>query len=142
MIETAVRALLMADAVVAGLVAGRIYPLRLPQGPSQIMPAVVYQQVSATTEYGVAKVVGPNRVRLQVTAWARDVGTASGYDKAKAVALAVRQALEGRSAEVSGETVVGIFFRGGRDMPFEKDEPTVFGYSEDFEVVHKAALAA
>lgn len=98
MIEDAIRARLIASAEVAALVAERIWPMKLPQGP--VLPAVVYQRISTTTD-GVAmeSPVGPVRSRVQITAWA---GTFSG---ARALAEAVQIGLNGWSGTAGGESV-------------------------------------
>lgn len=141
MMEAAIRTLLLESAAVTELVVVsgqvRIYPLRAPQGlPAQTMPMLVYQRVSDSTEYGLS-LVGPIRSRLQITAWAVN------YDVCKDLAHKARLAIEGFEGKRSGETILGVFHGGGRDLPFEQDlNAQVYGHSQDFVVVYKAAIAA
>jgi hypothetical protein len=48
----AIRAVLIADPTVAGLVGARIYPSLMPQGPT--LPAIVYQVISEVPESSLA----------------------------------------------------------------------------------------
>ena len=84
-IEAAIRQYLLAQAAVTDLIARRLYPMILPQPPT--LPAVTYSRVSRSTVRdltGMAYRVS----RFQFSCWAEK------YGDAKAVAQAVRQALE------------------------------------------------
>lgn len=141
MIGAAIRTRLLESYAVRQLLVvngnARIYPLRTPQGlPANIMPCLVYQVVSEVTAYGLAH-VGPLAARLQLTAWAIN------YDVCRDLAQKVRLAIEGFEGQRAGETINGVFHRGGRDLPFEQDlDAQVYGHTQDFEVSYKAALAA
>ena len=78
---------LSSHAGLSALVGDRIYPLRLPQNPT--LPAVVYQRISGQRLQNLDRNTdGPQRIRVQLTAWAEDVDTANS------VAEQVRLAME------------------------------------------------
>lgn len=84
-IEAAIRQYLLANPNIMALIAGRLYPMVLPQPPT--LPAVTYSRVSRSAVRdltGVAYWIS----RFQFSCWAKK------YGDAKAVAQAVRQALE------------------------------------------------
>ena len=99
-IEQAIRAHLAADAGVASLVGGRIYPLRLPEGYT--LPALVYQVVASTEDAAHDAPAGIVSVRLQLDAWG------NRYGDVKAVRAAVRQALLGHSGAMGGLAYVAV----------------------------------
>ena len=68
------------------LVAGRIYPLVLPEGGT--LPAVIWARVSGVRQYSHAGSSQLDDARVQVTAWGND------YAEAKDVARAVQTDLE------------------------------------------------
>jgi hypothetical protein len=87
MIESAVRALLLADAAVAALVGARIHTGIPPQRPS--VPYVTLKKIDKLSGLTLSDAVGPNTLRLQVDCWAGDgLGTA-GADNVRALADAV-----------------------------------------------------
>jgi hypothetical protein len=78
---------LISHAGLSALVGDRIYPLVLPQNTA--LPAVVYQRISGQRIQNLTRDTGgPQRIRVQLTAWAEDVDTANS------VAEQVRQAME------------------------------------------------
>ena len=78
---------LRGHAGLSALVGDGIYPLCLPQNP--MLPAVVYQRISGQRVQNLTRDTGgPQRVRVQITAWAEDVDTANS------VAEQVRLAME------------------------------------------------
>ena len=124
--ETAVRAILAADGTVSGLVSSRIYPMKLPQGPT--MPAITYSRVSGPR---VETITGPSGLahpRVQVDSWA------STYAGVKALATAVRKALDGYRGTIASVRVGGIIMDGELDLY----EPGVEEYrvTQDYVVWH------
>jgi hypothetical protein len=123
LIESAVRAVLLADPAVTALVGAgaeaRIYPLILPQGAA--FPALTYQRVSSVTQYAQD---GPGlaRQRIQIDAWAMT------YRAAKDLARAVRSALEGHRAG----NIQGVFVDPERD--FYEADTRLYRASTDFYV--------
>lgn len=89
----------------------RIWPVRLPQGTrEQITPAITFQRVAGIPEYHSRGLAGLVMVRLQVDCWA------SSYQVAKALADAVRVAVDGFRGAMDAEVVQGVFLRGDRDL--------------------------
>ena len=124
--ETAVRAILAADGTVSGLVSSRIYPMKLPQGPT--MPAITYSRVSGPR---VQELSGPSGLafpRVQVDSWA------STYAGVKALADAVRKALDGYRDTIASIRIGGVIMDGEVDIY----EPGVEEYrvTQDYIVWH------
>lgn len=86
-IESDIVARLLAVSGVTDLVAARVYPLILPQGPTY--PALVYQRIAGARDAVLEGDPGGGEARIQITAWA------SSYSGALALAEAVRAALAG-----------------------------------------------
>jgi hypothetical protein len=70
-LETALRSYVLADATVAALAGTRMYPRRLPQGPT--LPALVYQRVDTRRLHDFDGPDGLPRARVQIAAWAANV---------------------------------------------------------------------
>lgn len=83
-IEIAVAATLKAAPEVSAICAGRIYPLRIPQGT--IVPAVVYQRTQSLPDYTLQGYTSED-VTIMVNSFALV------YETAKELALAVRKAM-------------------------------------------------
>lgn len=94
--------LLSNDSGVAALIAGRIYPGRLPQNTA--MPALSYELVSGVDVSPINAQAGGVllRSRVQVT------GFAKNYSELKALLEAVRKALLFQSGLIAGVRVIGI----------------------------------
>lgn len=71
MIETTIRALLLADATVSGLVATRIYTGTMPQRAT--FPLITLKKIDKRSDLTLDDAVGPNTLRVQVDCWAQDV---------------------------------------------------------------------
>jgi hypothetical protein len=96
-VETALRTRLLDDAVVAGLVASRIYPSPLPQAPT--LPAITYQRISGgrgETFDGPSGLAWP---RIELDFWALT------HDGARALFDAARRSLNGAAFVASGVVV-------------------------------------
>jgi len=126
-VEEAMRALLLADPAVSALVAARIYPAPLPQGPT--LPALCYQRISATRTRSQEGPSGRARARFQVDAWA------STYDAARAAAAAVRRACDGFRGVVSGVELQEVQLATDRDL-YEPDVQ-LHRVSADYFVAHE-----
>lgn len=88
-LESDLRAYLLTQTGVTDLVSTRIYPNRLPDGPT--LPAVVYQRIS--TNHALASGNVPLvRARIQVDAWAER------YEDVSAIGAALHTALDMVSA--------------------------------------------
>ena len=114
-IEEALRARLVADTAVAGMVGQRIYPLVAPAKAA--LPAIVYQRISGmrvATHDGPSELAHP---RIQFAC----IGTT--YAGAKNLANAVRVALDGYSGTSSEVQVFVALLANEFDFfTFESDE--------------------
>jgi hypothetical protein len=88
------RAYVLADATVSGLVASRMYPVRLPQKAT--MPALVYTQISGLRHGHLRGPASAAEPRYQVDAWALT------FSEAHQLGKAVRRRLEAFVGEWSG----------------------------------------
>lgn len=130
----ALRARLIADATMAGLVGNRIYPGRAPQKPT--MPYIVYHRIStvraATLDTGNAKVP---EVRIQC-----DV-IASSQSEVETVLSRMRVVMDNFRGTSSGVTVLGVSVDDEQDQPeFYEGSDTVFYHSSlDFSIIYREA---
>lgn len=114
-IEEALKALLVADAGVNAVVAGRVYPVMHPQGAG--LPAVVYRRVSGVRVGQHGTVSGLARPRFQFDC------LATTYAAAKGLANLVRVALDHYSGTPSSVHVDAILIENEMDgFNFESDE--------------------
>lgn len=117
MIEMALRAVLIGDAGVAALIAGRCYPVEPPQAP--VYPYVTYQEITDEGHYHMEGSSRLSRARFQINCDAE-----SALD-AQALKRAVRDALGGFSGPVTISelsppavvTIQGAFLVMGLDEP-------------------------
>lgn len=113
MIGKAITARLKAHAGTKALVGSRVYPLRLPQGPTY--PAVRYQVIGSPRVHAMGADTGQVNARVQVDSYALT------YAGAQALAEQVRLALSRWEGTAGGVVVDHLFLDGDRDM----DEPTL-----------------
>ncbi|MGE5553298.1 MAG: tail completion protein gp17 [Betaproteobacteria bacterium] len=128
-IEAALRMHLVNHSGLAALVAGRIYPLLLPQSPT--LPAVTYQKISSIEEYAQDGSSSLRRVRFQIDCWA------GSYASAKAVAAQVKAALIrfcGLLGGAGGVQVGGVWLDDETD--FYESDPPVFRVSVDIRLIY------
>ena len=119
-IEVALRAWLLQDATLAGLVGTRIYPLLLPLDAAT--PAITYALVSDPLQ----QAPGHYRQRIQFSIWAEgEVSAMQGFPVARQVKDAIRARVDGRGGdkypcEIAGTTyrykIISIEFAGGPDL--------------------------
>lgn len=107
-LETALRAYVLADPAIAAAVGQRMYPRRLPQGPT--LPALVYLRVDTRREHDMDGPDGLPRPRVQVTAWAANVQAATE------LAALVRVRLDGYRGAWGDVTVGSCLCVGERDL--------------------------
>jgi len=130
----ALRARLVADATMTGLVGNRIYPGRAPQKPT--MPYLVYHRIStvraATLDTGNAKVP---EVRMQV-----DVIAAS-QSEVETIMNQMRLVMDNFRGTSAGVTVLGVSVDDEQDQPeFYEGSDTVFYHSSlDFSIIYREA---
>jgi hypothetical protein len=129
-IRPALRAFLVADATIAGLVktgsVTRIYPGKMPQG--QTLTSIVYNEISGQGDQHSQGASGLARVRMQLTAWATTA------DASHALYLAIKERIDGyRGTMGSGATLVnvqGVFLDSWRDI--EDTEANLIGKAADY----------
>ena len=100
--------LLTNNAAIVVLVAGRVYPLDLPQLP--VLPAVVYQSISTVPTYSQSGNSNLPQTRVQVSCWA------TTHTAVISLAKAIKNVLEGRTLIGSG------FVQDERDVPEPETE--------------------
>lgn len=129
--EKVIRDRLNSHAGVNALVAGRIYPLLLPQEPTY--PAITYRRVASSRIQSVHSDPGMARVQIQVTCWALS------YDSVRSVTEQVRLALERYGTAVTGTTLSGLtvydIYMGSEADSYEP-EIDAFASSVDYTVIH------
>lgn len=118
MIEETIRAVLIADGTVSGIVAGRVYPLKLPQNAT--LEAIVYHRIAGPRDITLSGPSSSGRARLRFDCWAER------YSEAKTLLVAVRDALD---------AVSGAFAATSED-DFYDDEAEVYRASIDYYFHH------
>lgn len=121
LIDEAIRAVLLANQTIYGLVGTRIYPLQLPLECS--FPAISYSFPSDVYR----RVARP--ARLQIDCWAQD------FTQCKSLKNAVEKALDGYSGTVLGINIEGIFPISPYDLPL--DETGLYHIPYDFKVIYR-----
>ena len=112
MIEAAIVSLLEGDAAVAAMVGTRIYPAAIPQG--EPAPSIAYWRVSTGRRLRYDAPDGTSSARYQLDMQASD------YTAARALAAAVRHALNGYRGSVAGEQIHHISLPNEQDI-FDRD---------------------
>ena len=108
-------------------VSGRVFPMILPQNVT--FPCISYILIS---DPGAQDHDGPTETRealYQVSSWART------YTEARAVATAIRTALEGYRGAMGTVNVSTIFAEGGRDL--YDDDLRIHHHAGDFTFLYK-----
>ncbi len=82
---TQVFSVITSDAVVAGIMSSRLYPMRMPQDGA--LPAAVFQLIATEPINSIQGDSGLDLLRIQIKAWA------TKYTDAHNLALAIRDAL-------------------------------------------------
>ena len=127
-IEEALKTVLTNDAGVAALVAGRIYPVILPQKPTY--PVLTYQKVGGAADLVLAGESGLSRNLFQIDAYGYT------YAAAKALAKAVQTALNGKEFTISTVNIGSITMKSDRDLYEEAIK--IHRVSMDFSIWHNA----
>lgn len=113
-LETDLRTYILADATVAGLIAARLYPDKLPQNAT--LPAVVYQEVSSVPIDHVHGAEGRlMRSRYQFTVWASTRAVAKSIDEA------IRVRIDGTGRSTMGSTAMHAILRQERVSGWDYD---------------------
>jgi len=100
-VEKVLNDFVLADPAVAGFVAARMYPVKLP--PGAVFPAITYFRVSADRAETLDGPAGRAAVRMQLSAWGQS------YADAKNLAKALRLRLNGyRGPMTDGSDTVDV----------------------------------
>jgi len=134
-LEKGIRAILIADGTVSGLVSTRIYPQRRPEGT--ILPALTYQTVYQEITEALSEQTGLRRSRVSIDC------ADSTYGGNKTLRDAVTSALIDYNATISGEIIDSIRLEAAVDID-EDLEPAsgsvgVFRTILDFIVYHQTS---
>lgn len=106
-IEEAIRAILVANSTVKAITT-RIYPSTLPQDP--IYPLILYIRISGYRDNALTGPSGLANPRFQIEAWA------TTYSAAKALANAIRGALNGYRGTVGQVSIGSFLIQSERDI--------------------------
>lgn len=129
LIEEAIRAHLIADAGVAAIAAGRIYPEALPQEP--VYPAIVYHRVGTGRSIHMGGADGLADARFQFDCWGRT------FAESRQLSEQVRLAFvgfRGSMGGVGGVEVCGVFPEG--EISDYDDDFRVYIHAPDFTFTH------
>lgn len=139
-IGQALRAFLIADTAVAGLVSTRIYPLRLPQ--KAVLPAIVLTRISGTRGHHLRGPQSLTRTRYQVDCWART------HDEATALGTLCQSRLDGftgtwtLNVSPAVPTRVTVLFDTEQDFFEEEINGGLCRHSADYFLYHHTLVTA
>jgi hypothetical protein len=131
-IEEGLRAHLIADGTVNGIVGSKIHPNMIPQDGT--LPALVYTQISSNRELDIAGPQSFMQVRIQVDCWH------NSYSGVKALADAVRVSLNGvgiASPRLLGtEPVQLVFLENDNDLSDFEGDRRDYRVSQDWAITY------
>lgn len=133
----AMRAFLLDEAAIAGLVVTRVFPLRLPQKPT--LPAIVIQRVSDVREAHLRGINALSKARYQVDCWAQT------HDGATSLGAYVARRLSGFSgtwtttSSPAQSVSVTVFPEMEQDLFEEEIQGGLCRHSADYFLYHKLA---
>lgn len=130
-LELAVKAVLIGDTGVAALVGERVWIMRFPNDGTEY-PAVAIAPVSLRPEMAHDGPVDFAESRIQVDLYA------DGYAEVRALADAVRQALDGFRGESAGEDVFSVFLEN--EVPEWGDVLEVYRVTQDYMVTWRIGV--
>lgn len=129
LIEKAIYSLLTGDGTLTGLVSTRIFPVLIPQKTT--MPAIAYEQTSGARVHATDGPAGQVNSRWQFNCWG------SSYASVRAVANALREAIDGYSGTTAGVIFQAIQSQDENDIkadPAGANRARRYGKSLDFEI--------
>lgn len=126
--DEVIHSILSNNAGVTALVGARIYPQVWPQ--SSTYSLIMYTEIGGGSEMTLSGGCGLKRSQVRIDAVAQTVG------ESKALAKAIRAALDGYSGVVQTVAVQGIFHIDNDDSPSlaENEELRLFLHRNDFNV--------
>lgn len=126
--ESTLYTVLGQDAGVATLVGTRIYPLVRPQGGT--LPAVVWQEISASPANAMDGFGNLTSYRIQITAWAKT------FKAAAALRDAIRAALQAENESISPPPRLRSTWQPSGPDSFEQDT-RLYGCPADFTIWYR-----
>ncbi len=122
---------------IAALVGDRIYPVALPQNPQY--PCIVYRRTPPISrENSTRGYSGMTASLFEITAWAADTESISGYDSAGAVGAALWNRLHGFKGLMGGAGGVQVAVCLATDDGSDEfdDDLQIFGDRQVYRLVH------
>lgn len=129
MIEAAISDLLNTSAPLTSLIAGRIYPIILPETPT--LPAVTLQRISQIPMYTLDGALGAASTRLQINVFGDDLQNVSNTEQA------IRVVLESYRGTLSNGVVVSSLTITNSQTMFESDARLYYTMT-DYLIVHSS----
>ena len=126
MIEAAIRSILIADDTVKALTT-RCYPVTIPQSPQY--PLILYTKITGMRDHHLQGPNGRAHPRFQIEAWSKT------YTEAKALAKAIREALDGYSGTASSTKIGSCLIESERDI--YESEIEVYRVIQDYFIWHE-----
>ena len=120
-VEEAIRAALIADNGVKAITT-KVYPSVLPQTPTY--PLILYFRIGGSSDVALGGATGKSHTRFQIEAWAET------YSAAKALAAAIRIALNCKTFTVDSIYIGSIVIQSERD--FYESDVGIYRVSIDF----------
>jgi len=105
----------------------RCYPVKIPQGPTY--PLIVYTKITGIRDHVLKGSTGHAHPRFQIEAWAKT------YAEVKALAVAIREALDGFSGTVEGVHIGSCLIETERDI--YETEIEVYRVVQDWMIWHE-----
>lgn len=113
MIESDLRAYLIAVAPIAALIGDRVFPQQLPQGAT--LPAVTYQRIAGQSMIDHEGDAGLGRARIQIDCWGPTGNT--GYQQSVDLAETIRAALSGYRGPMGSNPATNARIINVMDIP-------------------------
>jgi hypothetical protein len=126
-IEEALVHKLTTTSTITTLIGTRIYPLVFPAGAT--MPCLVYQRISTPRIHTHEGASGLAQPRFQLTCWS------ATYGGAKALANAVREALDGFKGSIQGVQVGATFIQNELDQ--READTKLYSVIQDYTISHQ-----
>ncbi|MDE1161925.1 MAG: DUF3168 domain-containing protein [Acidobacteriaceae bacterium] len=128
MIEASIVDLLNTDTTLTSIIAGRIYPVLLPEPPT--LPAITLRTLSAVPTYELTGALGMVVTRIEFTSWAND------YATCKTIASAIRNVLDLFTGILNDGTTVSACLRAGVTVDAFNADARLYGVSVDYKLTH------
>lgn len=126
-LEAGLHAYLTADPAVAALVVTRVTPSIVPQ--NSVFPAISYFRVTGQRVRSLDGPAGRGKPLMQIDLWAES------YAETKALADAVRRALDGYAGPMGAVQVDAVSLNNEQDV--YEDAPELYRVIQDYMISHQ-----